>query len=76
MRNGVNNLDSRVKIQRNSIGVFRPGIGGKRVDVTCPTELTYTRANAEWIAAVRSLTATRGLRPRTAASNGARYGFS
>lgn len=39
-------------------------------------EATYTVASAEWTAALLIFTATSGLRPRTAASKGARKGLS
>ena len=76
----VKNLDPGVIVDVNGSRIVIPEKG--RVSPTIvhhrPEYMgeTYTVLRATWTAALRTLTATTGLRVRTAASNGSRKRFS
>lgn len=77
-RDIVSSIWMRVSASTGS-AVALGGLGGiwvsAKSDGGCPG-YTHTLPKAAWTAALRTLTATTGFRARTAASKGARVGFS
>lgn len=72
----VQDLDASVIVNEDAFGIFFAGYGCQHRNMSDMMLGTYTVVSAAWMAALRTLTATTGLRALTAASNGSRWGFS
>lgn len=68
----VENLDAGIDINVDGDGIIWTALNKSEKKDEDVVVKDYTVARAEWTAAERTLTATRGLRPRTAASKGAK----